>query len=93
MQSEERQQLIKQLAIDISEYAYEDIVLALLEQQDEIYALEKQMAKIEAKLKMAGNACGVAATFLEFHGRPSNQLKNCIEMMKKHESMALDKDE
>jgi hypothetical protein len=52
------------------------------------------LAEIDAlreDLKMAGNACGIAATFLSFHGRPSSKLNNCIEMIKNHERMALSK--
>ncbi len=45
--------------------------------------------ELERKLSLAGNACGIAATFLEFHGRPSKQLDECIKMMKYHEESAL----
>jgi hypothetical protein len=56
----------------------------------ELKILSSHLKKSLQKLSIAGNACGIAATFMHFHGRPSRELNNCIKMMKRHERLALD---
>lgn len=57
---------------------------------DEIDQLKERVAKLRRQLELTGNACGLAKTFLMFHGKPSQQLDNCAEIMEKHEEMAFE---
>lgn len=52
-----------------------------------LMAAERDM--LRAALDISGNACGIAPTFLAFHGNPSKQLNNCIENMRNQEATAL----
>lgn len=52
--------------------------------------LKARVAILRRQLELTGNACGLAKTFLMFHGKPSQQLDNCAEIMEKHEEMAFE---
>jgi hypothetical protein len=45
---------------------------------------DAEVAELVQALEMAANGLEIAATFLEFHGRPSAQLKNCTENIATH---------
>lgn len=45
--------------------------------------------KLYDQLNSAHAALGIAKTFLMFHGRESDQLKNCVELISKHEDKTL----
>lgn len=55
---------------------------------EELFQARARNAALTTALEMAGNACGISTIFLEFHGKPSKQLKNCIANMLRQEEMA-----
>lgn len=61
-----------------------------IDSANDVPELARRLKEAIAALKTAGNTCGIARTFLEFHGRPSDALKNCKGMMKVHEKRALE---
>lgn len=57
-------------------------------QKEQMDLLSEKLGIAITALESSGNANGIAATFLEFHGRETKELKNCVKMMKKHEELA-----
>jgi hypothetical protein len=65
-------------------------ICPLMSRLSQEVACMKERDKLKRALEIAANTCGAAATFLEFHGKPSAQLDNCIRQMKQHEKLGLD---
>lgn len=52
-------------------------------------AFGESVLALAREVELLGAACGVASTWLAFHGLPSTQLDACIKNMKAHENRAL----
>ena len=82
----------------ISEMVYTSAGMEIIGAVDKVYFIEKsayeklqkRVQELEEALNLSGNACGIAATFLEFHGKPGRELNNCIELMNNHEKKAME---
>lgn len=65
------------------------VAQALIEAERECEKLRADLALAKEALEVSASANGIASTFLAFHGTPSIQLKNCVELMEKQEELAL----
>lgn len=72
------------------DYGDESIEVVFVIEYSAFEQLQKRVEELEKALSLSGNACGVAATFLEFHGTKSKELNNCVKLMENHEKMALE---
>lgn len=72
------------------DYIYDKLEFYSKQFGSERVRLKTLVAILRRQLELTGNACGLAKTFLMFHGKPSQQLDNCAEIMEKHEELAFE---
>lgn len=87
---ESREKIIQRGKYKPADFQLIDALVSEVEAVSKVEACKELLEETLGALDLSGNACGIAATFLEFHGRPSQELKNCIKIMKRHEQMALE---